>query len=147
MIFTFIFISSRTQQIQINLRESLSTGFIDVDIRPRTAETLRMDTRDTPKDSMKKVRGKASWDWGSGDVWHLEMEEKEKPSRETNKKGRCHEIQEKKTVFRIEESTMSNATEKLERMKRPTIHSVKNAAAQGTMLKTNQAQTKHYYFE
>lgn len=47
------------------------------------------------------------------------MEEKEKPSRETNKKGRCHEIQEKKTVFRVEESTMSNATEKLKRMKRP----------------------------
>lgn len=62
MIFTFIFISSRTQQIQIDLRESLSTGFIHVDIRPRTAETLRMDTRDTPKDSMKKVRGKATWD-------------------------------------------------------------------------------------
>lgn len=75
------------------------------------------------------------------------MEEKEQPSRETNKKGRCHGIQEKKPVFRTEESTMSNATEKLERMKRPTIHSVKNATARRTMLKTNHAKTKHYYFE
>lgn len=98
MIVTFVFISSKTQQTQTDLKESFSADLIHSNVQPRIAKTLGMDETGSLKDHVKEVRGKATWVRGSGSTCSLGMEEEEKLSRDKQERLRSWNSREK-SVF------------------------------------------------